>query len=151
MALYPYKGSVMPGWQRKLLYAIILLNIAFIAFQIAVYVHGHDKRSIFNMLYALLLIGYCVLRLVSTKNPRHYLLVDKEGITWHFPFFKAAETYSWSGMNAIEIQPGTLLLTLQNGQQAAIDLQLGYEPNQIQQIIAAVQQQAKVNCVTILR
>jgi hypothetical protein len=149
MALYPYKGSVMPGWQRKLLYAIILLNIAFIAFQIAVYDHGHDKRSIFNMLYGLLLIGYCVLRLVSTKNPRHYLLVDKEGNTWHFPFFKAAETYSWLGMDAIEILPNTLLSTLQNGQQAAIDLHLGYEPHQIQQIFAAVQQQAKVNGVAI--
>jgi hypothetical protein len=151
MALYPYKGSVMPGWQRKLFYAIILLNIAFIAFQIAVYIQGHDKRNIFNMLYALLLIGYCILRLSSTKHPRHYVLVNKEGISWHFPFFKSAETYRWSAMNSIEIQPNALLLALENGQQAKIDLQLGYEPNQIQQIIAAVEQQAKVNCVTIQR
>ncbi|MGC8751335.1 hypothetical protein [Hydrotalea sp.] len=149
MALYPYKGSVMPGWQRKLFYAIILLNIAFVAFQIAVFVHGHDKRSIFNMLYALLLIGYCVLRLSSTKHPRHYLIVDEEGITWHFPFFEAAETYHWSGMNAVEIQPNNLSLYLRNGQQAKINLELGYEPKQIQQIITAVKQQAKDKGVTI--
>ncbi|WP_298299783.1 hypothetical protein [Hydrotalea sp.] len=149
MPRFPFKGSVMPGWQRKLLYAIILLNIGFLAFQIAVYVNSHQKSSLFNILYALLLIAYCILRLRSSKIPRHFITVDAHGIVWNFPFFAARENKSWQSLTSISMKGNNITLQPTTGEAIVINLQPGFDAPVIQSIQTELEKQAKANHIQI--
>lgn len=150
MPQFPFKGSVMPGWQRKLLYAIILLNIVFLAFQLAVYLNNHTKSSsIFYIVYALLLIAYCVIRLRTGKKPRHYIAVEADGMEWNFPLFAAPEKINWSALQGIRMVGNTLMLWPKSGEAVTIDLQQGFDAPAIQSIQSWVQQQAKANQIRV--
>ncbi|WP_068240477.1 hypothetical protein [Hydrotalea flava] len=149
MPQFPFKGSVMPGWQRKLLYAIIVLNIGFLAFQLAVYVNSRQKSSLFTMLYALLLIAYCILRLRSTKTPRYFITVDANGIAWNYPFFAAPEKINWQNLQTIQIEANKITLQPTLGEVATIDLQPGFDVPIIQSIKTEIEKQAKANHIRI--
>lgn len=139
----------MPAWQRKLLYAIIILNIGFLAFQVAVYVQSHQKSTLFSMLYAVLLILYCVLRLRNSKNARYYITVDEQGLVWQFPFFAKPEQQYWPRLKAISFQGAQVTLQPQEGETIVIDLQPGFEASVIQAIQAEISKQAKAQRILI--